>query len=108
MAKVRGNESFLLPAAKDKRTAHSWADKAKVKGCEYFVDAPASKERKTLWIFFKKMFKYKFTSAKCLEPTKSGHKVQNGSDLSSKCRPSFNPVKSYSAAADENCPVDRR
>ena len=52
VAKVRGNESFLLPAAKDKRTAHSWADKAKVKGCEYFVDAPASKERKTLWIFF--------------------------------------------------------
>ena len=52
VAKVRGNESFLLPAAKDKRTAHSSADKAKVKGCEYFVDAPASKERKTLWIFF--------------------------------------------------------
>ena len=54
VAKVRGNESFLLPAAKDKRTAHSSADKAKVKGCEYFVDAPASKERKTLWIFFYK------------------------------------------------------
>ena len=63
------------------------------------------------------MFKYKFAGSKCLQPTKSGvDKVRNGfkkrprdgSDLSSKCRPSFNPVKSYSAAADENCPVDQR